>query len=66
MLTVLLTQIPDTHCRLYSGTVCPYYDNEGGHDTCRLWDFLGVNYKQERTPEGVINTVCSWEKKVVL
>jgi hypothetical protein len=63
---IKLTGIPDTHCRLYDGAICPYYDNEGGHDTCRLWDFLGVTYKQERTTEGVINTVCTWTKKVVV
>lgn len=63
---IKLTQIPDTHCRLYSGSICPYYDNEGGHDSCRLWDLLGVDYKQENTQEGVVNTVCSWKKKVVI
>jgi len=63
---IKLTKIPDTHCRLYSGSICPYYDNEGGHDSCRLWDLLDVDYKQERTTDGVINTVCTWQKKVVV
>lgn len=63
---IKLTQIPDKHCRLYTGYTCPYYDNEGGHDSCRLWDFLGVDYKQQRTELGIVNTICSWQKEVVV
>lgn len=70
MITVALTQIPESgQCVRCDGEyhkICPYYSNEGGHMICELWDFLGVDYKQERTPQGVVNTVCSWQKKVIV
>ena len=68
MITILLNKIPDSgFCSDYkNNTTCPYFDTEGGHKSCLLWDLLDISYTQEQMPDKVINTVCTWQKKVIV
>ncbi len=67
MITIVLSKIPESgFCTENGKPDCPYFDNEGGHNTCRLFDLLNVNYTQDQLPDRVINNICTWKNKVVI
>lgn len=64
---IKLTGIPTSgYCYEKNGVICPYFDNEGGHYTCKLFDPLNMETHQGKTKDGNVLGICAWKSKVVV